>query len=90
MLLTPFEIYAGIDENINNFLEPFSKLISRIVFYSLSMGSTNVELIVIWLILGGLFCTFYFKFINIRFQTLNIAGKGEILNERILRRSLAF
>tara|TARA_B100000212_G_scaffold53135_1_gene34863 strand:+ start:255 stop:1745 length:1491 start_codon:yes stop_codon:yes gene_type:complete len=65
MFLSPFETYAGIDENINNFLEPFSKLISSIVFYSLSMGSTNVELIVIWLILGGLFCTFYFKFINI-------------------------
>ena len=61
---TPIKVFAGIDESINNFLEPVSKVVSSIVFYSLPLGSTNVELIVIWLILGGLFCTFYFKFVN--------------------------
>ena len=62
--LNPIKLFAGIDENINNFLEPISKIVSNIVFYSLPLGSTNVELIVIWLILGGLFCTFYFRFVN--------------------------
>ena len=62
--LNPIKLFAGIDENINNFLEPISEIVSSIVFYSLPLGSTNVELIVIWLILGGLFCTFYFRFVN--------------------------
>ena len=62
--LNPSNLYAGIDENINNLLAPISESVSSIVFYSLPLGSTNVELIVIWLILGGLFCTFYFKFVN--------------------------
>ena len=48
---TPIKVFAGIDESINNFLEPVSKVVSSIVFYSLPLGSTNVELIVIWLIL---------------------------------------
>ena len=60
--LAPIKLIAGIDENINNFLDPVSKVVSSIVFYSLPIGTTNVELIVIWLILGGLFCTFYFRF----------------------------
>ena len=59
--LAPIKLIAGIDENINNFLDPVSKVVSSIVFYSLPIGTTNVELIVIWLILGGLFCTFYFQ-----------------------------
>ena len=62
---TPIKVFAGIDESINNFLEPVSKVVSSIVFYSLPLGSTNVELIVIWLILGGLFCTFYLSFFTI-------------------------
>ena len=58
--------FASVDQNINDFLEPIASLISGIVFYSLPIGSANVELIVIWLIAGGLFSTFYFKFINFR------------------------
>ena len=32
---TPIKVFAGIDESINNFLEPVSKVVSSIVFYSL-------------------------------------------------------
>ena len=60
----PTNAYANIDQGINDFLAPISKMISSIVFYSLPLGSANVELIVIWLIAGGLFSTLYFKFIN--------------------------
>ena len=58
--------FASVDQSINDFLEPIASLISGIVFYSLPIGSANVELIVIWLIAGGLFSTFYFIFINFR------------------------
>ena len=64
ILFSPITVYAGIDQNINDFLAPISKLISSIVFYSLPLGAANVELIVIWLIAGGIFSTIYFKFIN--------------------------
>jgi len=64
ILFSPITVYAGIDQNINDFLAPISKLISSIVFYSLPLGTANVELIVIWLIAGGIFSTIYFKFIN--------------------------
>ncbi len=48
-------LYASVDQNINDFLAPIASFISGIVFYSLPLGSANVELIVIWLIAGGLF-----------------------------------
>ena len=60
------DLYASVDQNINDFLAPVASFISGIVFYSLPIGNANVELIVIWLIAGGLFSTFYFKFINLR------------------------
>ena len=63
-LTLPLKAFAGVDQNINEFLAPLSKTISNIVFYSLPFGEANVELIVIWLIAGGVFCTVYFKFIN--------------------------
>ena len=62
--LIPVNLYAGIDERINEFLEPTSRVVSQIVFYALPIGTANVELIVIWLIIGGVFCTLYFRFIN--------------------------
>ncbi|MEC9458568.1 MAG: alanine/glycine:cation symporter family protein [Pseudomonadota bacterium] len=95
----PSNLYAGIDENINNLLAPISESVSSIVFYSLPLGSTNVELIVIWLILGGLFCTFYFKFVNFSAFSHSIAlvrGKfssqdssGEVSHFRALATALS-
>ena len=64
MIFSPITSHAGVDQNINDFLAPISKIISSIVFYSLPLGSANVELIVIWLIAGGIFSTIYFRFIN--------------------------
>ncbi len=37
--LAPIKLIAGIDENINNFLDPVSKVVSSIVFYSLPIGT---------------------------------------------------
>lgn len=66
LILFSNNAYAGIDQSINDFLAPISQIISSIVFYALPVGNANVELIVIWLIAGGLFSTIYFKFINFR------------------------
>ena len=50
LILFSNNAYAGIDQSINDFLAPISQIISSIVFYTLPVGNTNVELIVIWLL----------------------------------------
>ena len=97
--LNPIKLFASIDENINDFLEPVSEIVSGIVFYSLPLGSTNVELIVIWLILGGLFCTFYFRFVNfsafkhsidlVRGKFSNSDSSGEVSHFKALSTALS-
>ncbi|MDC3320753.1 alanine:cation symporter family protein [Hyphomicrobiales bacterium] len=99
ILFSPITVYASIDQNINDFLAPISKLISSIVFYSLPLGTANVELIVIWLIAGGIFSTIYFKFINFtgfRHAIELVSGKfsnkdteGEVSHFRALATALS-
>jgi AGCS family alanine or glycine:cation symporter len=36
------------------------------VFYSFSVAGADIKIIVLWLIAGSIFCTFYFNFINLR------------------------
>ena len=39
---------------------------SEFVFFALPVGGAQLQLIVLWLIAGAVFFTFYFRFINIR------------------------
>ncbi len=55
----------NIDSVINSAISPISGFISSTVFYSVELFGANIPLILVWLILGSLFCTFYFKFISI-------------------------
>ncbi|MBF96900.1 MAG: Amino-acid carrier protein AlsT [Alphaproteobacteria bacterium MarineAlpha9_Bin4] len=57
---------SSIDENVNEILSPISNKVASFVFYSVSMGEYSFPLILGWLIIASLFCTFYFGFINIR------------------------
>ncbi|MDO9154146.1 MAG: alanine/glycine:cation symporter family protein [Paludibacter sp.] len=60
-----------LDENANNIFKPVVSILDKILFWDpfaaigLDLG-TKVPIIIIWLIFGALFFTFYFKFINIR------------------------
>ena len=56
----------GIDETINQAFAPIAKAFSNIVFFSVSVGGTDPQLIVLWLIVGAVFFTFYLRFINLR------------------------
>ncbi len=56
----------GIDETINQAFAPIAKAFSNIVFFSVSVGGTDLQLIVLWLIVGAVFFTFYLRFINLR------------------------
>lgn len=56
----------GVDEAINQAFTPIAKAFSDIVFFSVSIGGTDLQLIVLWLIVGAAFFTFYLRFINLR------------------------
>ncbi len=56
----------GIDETINQAFAPIAKAFSNIVFFSVSVDGTDLQLIVLWLIVGAVFFTFYLRFINLR------------------------
>jgi AGCS family alanine or glycine:cation symporter len=60
------ECRAGIDETINNAFAPIAKVMVNFVFYTVPIGETELPLIVVWLISGAIFFTFYLRFINIR------------------------
>lgn len=54
----------GIDERINDWFEPITKVWEGIVFWCIP--GTEVPLVVLILVLGALFFTIYFGFINVR------------------------
>ena len=57
----------GIDATINSVLSPISDIVAGTVFYSFSIAGADIKIIVLWLIAGAVFCTFYFNFINLTF-----------------------
>ncbi|MCB1553427.1 MAG: alanine:cation symporter family protein [Xanthomonadales bacterium] len=57
---------SGVDNQLEQQIKPIADKVSNFVFYSLPFGEYQVPWILFWLILVGLFCTFYFGFINVR------------------------
>jgi len=54
-----------MDERLNALLMPISTSFKSIVFYNISLFGTPVPLVVFWLIAVALFCTLYFRFVNL-------------------------
>ena len=57
-----FAAEQGIDQSINAFVAPVANAVAGTIFYSVG----GVPLIVVWLVVGAVFFTFYFNFINFR------------------------
>ena len=57
---------ATVDETINQAFKPIASAFNDLVFYSIPVGESQLPLIVVWLIAGALYFTFYLKLINIR------------------------
>lgn len=57
---------AGIDETINQAVQPVTDIVSAIVFFKISVFGTEAPLVVLWLVAGAVFFTLYMKFINVR------------------------
>ena len=56
----------GIDEIINNATAPIAEVIGRFVFFKISVADAELPLVVVWLVAGAVFFTFYTGFIGIR------------------------
>ncbi len=59
-------IAEGIDERISAFMQPIADVVSGAVFATIPLFGYPVPWILFWLIAVALFCTFYFRFINLR------------------------
>jgi AGCS family alanine or glycine:cation symporter len=57
---------ASLDAMIDGFMRPVADAASSFIFYAIELFGVQVPLIVIWLIAGGVFFTFYLRFINFR------------------------
>ncbi|MYH48216.1 MAG: sodium:alanine symporter family protein, partial [Gammaproteobacteria bacterium] len=56
----------GLDERINEFMQPVTDAVAGFIFYAVPIAGADVPLIVAWLIAGGVFFTLYLRFINVR------------------------
>lgn len=66
LLVSPPTLAFSLDEAIDQAFRPIAKTLSKFLFYSVSLGDSELQLILLWLVIGALFFTFYFRFINIR------------------------
>jgi len=57
---------GGIDGIINNITAPLAKWLSSIVFFKISILGVQMPLVVLWLVAGSIFFTFYMGFVNLR------------------------
>ncbi len=57
----------SIDVQIDEFLKPASDTITNFIFSSFNFYGEQIPVVVCWLLFAGIFFTFYFKFLNIRF-----------------------
>ncbi len=62
----PVKEKGGIDEMVEKIMTPINDVIYNGVFYSIPFFGAKLKLVIAWLIVGSLFCTFYFRFINLR------------------------
>lgn len=66
----PFVVRAqdqrGLDERINDWFTPYANKWESIVLYEITVFGQKIPLVVVVLVLGAMFFTIYFAFVNIR------------------------
>jgi AGCS family alanine or glycine:cation symporter len=65
-LAAPVATAPGIDQRIQDAVGPYTDMVAAAVFYAINIGGYQVPLILLWLITVAVFCTLYFRFINLR------------------------
>lgn len=89
----------SIDQKIDSYIKPLSEKAIGFMFYPVTIMGQDIPMIIIWLMSIGVFTSFYYGFINIRFLPLAIqllCGKyqskdreGQISNWQALSTSLS-
>ncbi len=62
---TTLSASVGIDEVINTAVQPLTTIISAVIFFKIPLFGADFPLVVLWLVAGAIFSTFYFGFINL-------------------------
>ncbi len=57
---------TGIDAAVDKIMSPINAVIYNAVFFSVPFFGSDLKLVVAWLVIGAVFCTFYFRLVNIR------------------------
>lgn len=60
------QAHAGLTDQINELTAPFAKALTQLVFYKVNLLEVPIPLVVVWLVVGALFFTFYLGWINLR------------------------
>ncbi len=72
------QAYAGIDETINNITSPVAIWVGQVVFFKIPVFGAQLPAVVLWLIAGAVFFTFYMRFVNLKGFTHAISlAKGD-------------
>lgn len=66
MMISLTGAHAGIDATINSATAPIATLVGQIVFFKIPVFGTQLPVVVLWLVAGAVFFTFYMGFINLR------------------------
>ncbi len=56
----------GIDQKINNAIQPIADAVTAAIFYPVPLGFAEIPFVLIWLVTAATLMTLYFKFINLR------------------------
>ncbi len=69
LLLTPCALSASnsVEEKIDRAVQPIVEALSSVIFYKpFASFGFDIKIVVLWLIIGAIFFTLYFRFVNIR------------------------
>jgi AGCS family alanine or glycine:cation symporter len=102
LLIIPSSLSAmeSIEQKIDKTIQPIVAALSSVIFYKpLTSYGFDIKIVVLWLMLGAIFFTLYFKFINIRLFKLAIditrgkydkkESKGEVSHFQALMTALS-
>jgi AGCS family alanine or glycine:cation symporter len=69
LALSPLFLFAqelSVDDKIESFMGPITDLVMKVIFFTVPVGfGFDVPFVLIWLLLGAIFFSFYFEFISI-------------------------
>jgi AGCS family alanine or glycine:cation symporter len=63
---------AGFDQVVDQFVAPYTKMLSDVIFYKIPFFGSEAPLIVLWLAFAALVFTLYLNFANIRYFPLAV------------------